>query len=305
MHKSVVLALASIAFFAGTLLNPYGIYLWNFVFDSAAILRPILSEWAPFNPLTNFSDHVDFMALVVITTIGVIISFRKMSKFSILMLVLAFLAAISMRRNIPLFAIVAGITATGAIGNSFGKEINNILTGCNKPFIILVLLSVAISSGLFFVKNNKNAPLQIVIPRDQFPIEAIEFLEKNKVEANAIVFFDWAEECIWKLFPRIRVFLDGRFKSAYSEKTINAYLSFIYATDNYLSAINDYPTDMVFVHINNPCTEFMRKQQGWQIIYQDHMAVIFVKRSSHKQLLHKIEMRNIYIPTGEEGNLFP
>lgn len=304
-HKSIILALSSMAFFAGSLINPYGISLWGFVFDSAAIMRPILSEWAPFNPITDFYDNVDFIALAVVTTIAVLISFRKTSVFALIVLVLSLLAAIGMRRNIPIFAIVAGITSSGAVGQAFGKSIDNIVNAFNKYVIILLMLSGAIISSLFFVKANKNAPMQITVPRDQFPIEAVEFLKRNEVKGNAIVFFDWAEECIWNLYPNIKVFLDGRFKSAYSESTITSYLSFIYAKENYLSAINDYPTDLVFAHINNPCTEIMRKQKDWQVIYQDQMAVIFVKRGTHKELLHKIQNKSVFIPTGKEVNIFP
>jgi len=215
------------------------------------------------------------------------------------------IAAVSMRRNIPLFAIAAGLVATGAIGNSFGKEIDNILAGFNRRIIIMLLTFATIFSAIFMIKNNYDEPLEIRVPRDQFPIEAVAFLEHNKVRANAIVFFDWAELCIWKLQPNCRVFLDGRFKSAYSEQAITTYLNFIYATGDNLAALNDYPTDLVFVHINNPCTAIMHKLDGWQAIYQDSMAVIFVKRSEHKDFIRKLILKQAYIPPNNLNNLFP
>ena len=304
-RTTLILGISSIAYFGGTLLNPYGISLWSFVFDSAAILRPILSEWAPFNPLVNFSDHVDFVVLVAITIIGMVISFRNCSGFGTLILILTLVAAFSMRRNIPLFAIVAGLVATESMGISFGSKIDNILKEFNKPLIIFLLLCATATSSLFMVKNNRGGPFQILVPREQFPIDAVAFLERNNIQANAIVFFDWAELCIWKLYPNCRVFLDGRFKSAYSEPAITAYLDFIYAKDNPLTALNNYPTDLVFTHINNPCTAIMRNQDGWEVIYKDNMAIIFAKRSAHEEFFKNLARKSAYVPDGSEDNLFP
>ena len=167
---TLLMSVASIAFFCGTLLNPYGINLWDFVFESAGIVRPILSEWAPFNPLTNFSDHVDFIVLVAITIISIAVSFRSCSGFGVLVLALSLIAAFGMRRNIPLFAIVTGIVSTGCIGKSFGNEIDNIFKKLNHHLVIILLLCSTAISALFFVNANRNHPLEIIIPRNQFPV---------------------------------------------------------------------------------------------------------------------------------------
>jgi hypothetical protein len=304
-RTTIITGVAVPAFFAGTLLNPYGIRLWNFVFESAAILRPILSEWAPFNPLTQFSDHVDFSVLALITLLAVLLSIRSCSAFGLTILILSLASAFAMRRNIPFFAIAAGLTAMGSLDKSFGSEIDNILSKMNRHAVIAMLIAAASISALFFIKANREAPLAIIIPRDRFPIEAVAFLKQNRVEANAIVFFDWAEQCIWQLNPQCRVFLDGRFKSAYSEDAITAYLDFIYTKGKYMAALNDYPTDLVFVHINNPCTAVMRKLEGWETVYQDSISVIFVKSSAHRTLLRNIAMKSAYLPREPLSNIFP
>jgi hypothetical protein len=269
---------AALAFFAGTLLNPYGIKLWNFVFESAAILRPILSEWAPFNPRTQFSDHIDFMALLVVTLIATASARRTFSPLGLTTLLLALASALLMRRNIPLFAIVAGLTAPKAIDQTIGNHIEGIVQKLDSRVPIAILSTLTMVAAGLFIHQNIKKPLDIKIPPDRFPAEAMAFMQENNIQANVITFFDWAEYSIWHLYPNCRQFLDGRFKSAYSEKTIRDYLDFIYGKN--LKAITDYPTDMVFVHVGNPCTQVMLKQPGWQIIYHDQMAVIFAKHTA-------------------------
>jgi len=302
---TLALALASAAFFVGTLLTPYGIRLWDFVFDSAAIVRPVLSEWAPIDPKSQFGIHVDFMALACITLFAVLASIRRCPKFGLLVLALSLIAAIVMRRNIPIFAIVAALVATRHVDETVGWQIEDIVDQLPKGLVVTLL---SLGTGiclLFFIRANRTDLLAIRIPRDQFPVEAMAFLERNSIEANALVFFDWAEYCIWHLHPNCRVFLDGRFRSAYSAETIRAYMNFIYGGADPLAALADYPTDLVFVHVNNPCTPIMRKLDGWELAYQDQMAAIFVKRSVHDALLRNLAMGSGYVPKGQEPNVFP
>jgi len=302
---TLILVLASVAFFAGTLLTPYGVHLWDFVFESGAIMRPVLSEWAPLNPKAQFGIHIDFMVLACLTLFAMLASFRRCSKFGLLVLALALIAAIGMRRNIPIFAIVAALVATRHVDETIGWQIEDIVDQLPKGLILTLLAMGAAVSLLFFVRANTEKPLAVRIPRDQFPIEAVAFLERNSVEANALVFFDWAEYCIWKLYPRCRVFLDGRFRSAYSEATIETYLNFIYAGPNAIEALEKYPTDLVFVHVNNPCTPIMRGLKDWELAYQDQMAAIFVKRPIHDEFLRRLAMKSGYIPDGPESDVFP
>jgi hypothetical protein len=297
-RPALLLALTTVAFFVGSLLTPYGISLWDFISQSAAIVRPILSEWGPFNPLIHFSDHIDFMVLACITFFCVLLSIRQASGFALLVLALSFVAAIVMRRNIPIFAIVALLVATPHVDKMLGWQLEDIVNKLPRQMIMAMLVAAALISGVFLVRTHRAAPLEIVVPRDQFPIEAMAFLERNAVHANALVFFDWAEYAIWKLHPECHVFLDGRFRSAYSKEAIEIYLNFIYAGKDPLAALRDYPTDLVFVHVDNPCTALMRERKAWVLCYQDSMAAIFVKRDAHVELLRKLAAKSAYLPGG-------
>lgn len=303
--NSAILAASAILFFAGTLLNPYGIKLWSFVFDSAAITRPILSEWAPFNPIAQAADHTDFIILTFFTLIAIALSFRTCNSLNLIVIGLALAAAFAMRRNIPTFAIVAGIAAPSALGHAFGKQLDSFKNKMQPTFLLILLAVIAAVPALFFINRNLSKRMQIVVDRRDFPVDAINFLKANHISANAIVFFDWAEQSIWQLYPGIRVFMDGRFRSAYSQNTITDYLDFIYAGSQFNNALEDYPTDMVFTHIGNPCTKTMLNQKGWTAIYRDNIAVIFVKNSVHTELLQKLRAGMLKLPPQVKAPTFP
>lgn len=304
LRDGCILSTSALLFFGGTLLTPYGLHLWSFVFESASLSRPVLSEWAPLG-LEHMGLHIDFIALACITTFALVASFRRSTPLGVVIFLLALIAAIAMRRNIPLFAIVAALVATRHVDATMGWRIDEIVNKLPKKMVLFLMLTIAAASCVFFVRANLDGPLSIRVPRDQFPIEAVAFLERNVVEANAFVFFDWAEYCIWKLHPRCHVFLDGRFRSAYSETTIKDYLDFLYTRTESRNALNSYPTDLVFVHVNNPCTAIMRTLEDWELAYQDQMAAIFVKRNVHNALLQKLNAKTAYIPSEPVDNRFP
>ena len=275
---------ATLLFFAGSLINPYGIRLWDFVFQSASITRTILSEWAPFNPMSNFSDHIDFIALVLLTLPAILIARKEISGFGLILLLLTLAAAFGMRRNIPLFAITAGLTAGAAVSKLYGRDLDNLAAKLPRRLLIILLAAAALLPATVWINHNRQAPLAIRISPEEFPVNAIEFLRANRIKANAIIFFDWAEYAIWHLYPDCKVFMDGRFRSAYSRQAIDDYINFIYAGKNFSKALTNYPTNLVLAHTGNPCAARMRQMPGWKLIYEDKLAVIFAKDSLLKTL---------------------
>lgn len=294
-------AAALLVFIVASLVNPYGLRLWAFIFESGASMRPYLSEWAPFHPVRDFFSHVDFMALAALTLLGVWISPRPKDPCRIGLLILAFLAALGLRRNIPFFAIVAALTAGEHIDAAFGIGVDRIVGRLPKRILgglLVVFIPVSLGYTVFF---NKAAPLQIEVPRHKYPVETMAFMKANAIRGNALVFFDWAELCIWHLHPNVKVFLDGRFRSAYTLPTIEAYLGFLYMHGNWEDALENYPTDIVLIHRGNPAYEEMTQRPGWVEIYRSNIAALFLKADVHADVI----AAPVQPPPGPALTLFP
>ncbi len=88
----------------------------------------------------------------------------------------------------------------------------------------------------------------LVRQKNTFPPEAIAFMKTHSIAGNMLAFWDWAEYCIWHLHPKCKVFMDGRFRSAYSLRAIDDYLCFLNNTEQWEVALTDYDTDIVFFH---------------------------------------------------------
>jgi hypothetical protein len=136
-------------------------------------------------------------------------------------------------------------------------------------------------------------------------VDVVELMQRNNVQGNALIFFDWAEQCIWQLYPRCRVFLDGRFESAYSGATIDDYFNFLYRDGDWKRALGNYDTDIVLIHRGNPAYAAMAALPDWSLICQTEVAALFVKTARHADLVARARAGTLAIPPGRNHAYFP
>jgi len=279
---SRVLLAGALALVAASLVNPYGWRLWTFISQSAVRPRPYLSEWAMFHPLRDLHDHIDFVVLALLTLFAFCFSRARKDPAWTGLLVLSFLGSILMRRNIPLFAITAGFAAPPHLEKAAGNTVSRLFGKLPTAIIAVVLVFFVLVSGYYTARFDKTSALKIEIPAGKFPVSAVRFMQTNNISGNALVFFDWAEYCIWHLYPSCRVFLDGRFRSAYSAQTIDDYFNFLYAREGWQNALSEYDTDMVLIHRENPAHSRMLELGGWRLVFEDELCSLFLRSDRHR-----------------------
>lgn len=290
-HRGVraKLALTALLSAAATWLTPYGTDLWRFVAYSATIHRPYLSEWAPLWKAGSIADHLDFLGLGAVTGLAVVLSRDRRRLDHVVWLGGFFVAGVLMRRNIPLFALVAGFLSGPYLERVWGRHLQKIL----QPFFMSLVVPVFLVgwvglSAVATVAGRKTNPLRIELRPGEFPVEAVRMLREGQVQGHALVFFDWGEYVIWHLYPQVRVFLDGRLCCAYSKRVIRQYLEFLYGGPAWKEALDCYPTDIVLIHPRNPAYGRMRGQTDWVLVYQNGHSALFLKPSVHADALRRL-----------------
>ena len=288
-----------------TFINPYGARLWEFMFQSAAKMRPYLSEWGPFNPAEHFYDHVDFIGLVVLSSVALVFTRAPRGVCWPLVLVLWLAAGLSMRRNIPLFAITTGFVVAPHLERVAGGPLRRLVRQTPRWLLALVMAVFMLGSGWAGWTKDKADPLEIEIDQTRFPTAVIQFMKANNVSGNALIFFDWAEYAIWHLHPACHVFLDGRYRSAYGLQSIEDYFNFLYLGPDWTRAIDNYPTDLVVIHRGNPVYARLREREDWVEIYRDAIAALFVKAERQAALVGAVEAGTATLPPVIETAYFP
>jgi hypothetical protein len=293
-----VLLLSAVLMVLGSFINPYGPRLWEFIFQSAGKVRPYLSEWAMFHPVRHFYSHVDFMVLALVSVAAVCFTRRRRDPVRLAVLATALVAAVSMRRNIPLFAITAGFIVPAHLYSVAGRSVSRLHAAAPRPALAAALAAFALLNLVSAARFNKTDPLAFEVPSHKYAVRAIEFMDEHDIGGNALVFFDWAEYCIWHRYPDTRVFLDGRFRSAYSTEVIDTYFRFLYRAEGWQRALERYPTDIVLLHRGNPVYTAMQTRDGWHEVLVTDTTALFLKEAAHAETLRRLGQPPILRPDG-------
>jgi hypothetical protein len=262
------------------LANPYGFELIRWLVGSVLWLRPEISEW---NPASPGWDHAAFFFCVALAALAFVFSRRHRQLWEIAVIIL--LAAMALRsvRNTPLFCIAALAFVPPHLAgvldrfrNQFRRltELGRHPAGQKISATLLLLASAGMAVATLTL--HKQHAWTMEVPRPQYPVTAVEFIQQHELHGNLLVFFDWGEMCLWEL-PDSRVSIDGRLDTCYPLEVITAHWKFYNAElfDN--AALDVNRADFALLPSKLAGALTLAKQYGWQAVYFDNLAVVLVK----------------------------
>lgn len=264
------------------LINPYGFALIRWTISGVIWLhhRPELEEWHP----TELNwDHAAFFILMVLAFAGFALSRRPRALWE--MAVCAGLAFFALRsaRNTPLFAIAALAFVPPHLAdvlvryrNSFGRipEISRHPLARRGLAVLLALTTAGIVMSTFTL--HKEHPLTIEVPKDEYPVSAIQFMQQHDLRGNLLDFFDWGEMCLWEL-PHCAPSLDGRWETCYPRDLIPEHWKFYNGEPVDKKILDIDKADLALLPVNLAGAAKLAKERGWTAVYFDGLAVVLVR----------------------------
>jgi hypothetical protein len=298
-------ALSALALLA----NPYGFELIRWLVGSVLWLRPQISEW---NPAPFDWNHATFFICILLAAIAVSLSRKRWQFWEIVVLVL--LAALALRsiRNTPLFCIAALALVPSHLADvldRFRDHFQRFLEVGRHPFgrkVMATLLPLAAAGSIAVAFTlHKERAWTMEVPRNEYPVAAVDFIQQHELRGNLLVYFDWGEMCLWEL-PDSRVSIDGRLDTCYPPEVIGAQWAFY----------NDEPFDRAALDLNRADFALLpsklagslalAKHDGWQTVYFDNLAVVLVKDPNQFPKLAGVKMPVEGDPNATKGRVaFP
>jgi hypothetical protein len=264
----------------GTLVNPYGPKLLIFLLGTATVPRPDISEW---NPVSYASlDGGAYIVLLTFYLGGLIFSARERSPTLVILFLCSAILPIIARRHTPLFGLTAVVLVADHAGDVWKRWLSRInssevsqkrlvkfsITGLNVGVaLVLVIASI----------GNLECPR---LTKGYYPVRAVHLLKHSGVAGNLAVHFDWGEYALWHLSPNIKVSVDGRRETVYSEEIYRQNLNFMSGRSEWNKILEAYPTEMVLISKKFPVFNLMKLKPGWELIYEDPVSALFVKEGS-------------------------
>jgi len=258
------------------LVNPYGFELITFLLKTATVPRPEISDW---QPMKLFSVYGVLYGLTFgISVLGLVFSPNKRKPVPILVFAVTMLLPWVALRLLPMFSITAIVLISEYVSSALNKggPSKNLSKGTTIFFGILGIAGIIALILLSFTKNL----WQIKVFSGFYPDTAISLIKQSKVSGNLATDFNWGEYIIWHLGPEVKISIDGRRETVYSEREYQQYLDFEYGTGDWDEIIESNWTDMVLIRMNTTSYNLMKLKPGWLLIFDDDNSALFVNEES-------------------------
>lgn len=137
-----------------------------------------------------------------------------------------------------------------------------------------------------------------------YPFRAIGLLKQSNISGNMAIFFDWGEYALWHLSPQIKVSLDGRRETVYSDDIYRENFEFMQGGGDWDALLRKHATHLALVSKKFPVFNLMKLKPGWLLIYEDPLSGLFIQRGS-SLIEHLQQTESPNLPYDGAGLCFP
>ena len=294
---AIVLAtLANPNFLTGAL---YPLHVFNeYGYNVAENKSPFFLE--KFGPSTAITLFKISLWVVVLNFLLVIKSWRS-KVFEILTAAFLVYAGVKMQRNFSIYALgllpivainfIEGVQRLPWFPRSISARVKIIRSAISATLIGLLLLMIFnVLSGRYYDGNESRLSFGLHIPKGAQG--AVDFLEENGISGPMFNNFDVGSFLAWKLYPKERVFVDGR-PEAYPVKFFQeVYIPMQENADTWAAKAKEYNINyVIFDHRDQTpwASTFLKRMttnSDWPIVFVDDRTIIFLKNDqANKDLM--------------------
>jgi hypothetical protein len=265
-RRSLVMLGLGVACFAASVLNPYGLDYWRYLAEALFLSRPDIVEWRAV-ALRDF--HIIGGALLAVFLAA---QERPRSVHLLALLGAGGAALLHVR-----FAPFLGMAMVLAIPRSLEAVFESRRTVIALPAMVMALGLSLVGGAASFL--HRDPTLELRVPSDRFPIEAVERL-KGEREGNVAVFFDWGEYVLYHLHPSHLVSIDGRYETVYPESVVRANLDFTRGAAASASFLDDVGATYALYPRDTGAARLLAEADGWDLLTGSDLFVLYRRKGS-------------------------
>jgi hypothetical protein len=250
---------------AVTLINPYGLRFWAYLAPALTQHRAHVAEWGPM-PVWGWDLFTGFRVFFVIAVCIIAGGRLRLVGRSLrtllpglLLVVLTAGAACLHRRHAPFFGIAAAAILPPFLDALWtrrptakkkgpARPRRMILPGLRSPSAVACLALYIAVASLVFARILPRASFRVDAPMGQYPVRQCDILDRAAATGNAVIPFEWGSYVAWRLYPRVKVSMDGRYEETYPQSTFDMNFRFYArAGADWSAVIRRYHVDFVFL----------------------------------------------------------
>ncbi len=264
------------------LANPYGWKIYALFFEIRGHVG-FVGEWKSFGVGTY---QFWLVTAVVIAALVGILRARPANRFDLLRLfVLGTLSFQSSR---------SGVVMAIFLAPSFGRWYGPALAA-RGPLVrrAAAVILVGFVVCLMGVRIRNGRTLRFEVDHEHLPMAAVRFIQGHGLRGPIFNDYDFGGYLLWKAWPEIPVFVDGRIE-VYQGKVLDDYLLVSNARPGWEDVVRRYRVAFFLIRPERELAGALLTSGGWDLVYFDYNSVIFVR----KDLFPEVRRLTIISPFG-------
>ena len=259
-----------------TTINPYGLKFWDCLLKALTLHRDSIAEWQAM-PFFGQDPYLGFRILFAIVIFILILGRKgfkgKKSVTQLVVLAITAFIAIKHRRHAPFF----GLAALAFLGPY--------LEACaaRLKLRITALIAVAAYTLIAILVAISILPLvtfQVLAPVGFYPVREADILMYSKAEGNLAVPLRWGNYAMWRLYPRIKISMCGRYEAMYPQSTFDMNHDFFFKNgDNWDRMTKLCKVDYIMLELNNTALKPEDLNAlGFENIWSSRYSALYVRK---------------------------
>jgi hypothetical protein len=266
-HALLVAALCALV----TLLTPYHVLLYRQIFDYIGGQTGIFQNISELHPMF-FRSPGDWLVLLLTLSAAFALGWRqKWALYHTILLAMAAFWAFRAHRDVWALGIVA-LSIIGETARTFGSAK---AVAMSKGQIMLCTAIVAAALGFTaYARRISEDNLEAVV-RQVYPVAAVNYINQHRLAGPLYNDYDWGGFLIWRL-PNIPVVMDGRV-NLYGDAKFERSLKTWQGGTGWEADPDLMKANLVIAQKGRELTSLLRTNPRYKIVYEDPVAVVFVR----------------------------
>ena len=268
---------------AASLVNPYGWKLHQHVFAylSNRFLMNHIQEFQ--SPDFHGWAQKCFLALILIAVVALAMSGRKLRASELMVVLFSVYSGCYAARSIPvasilLVMIVGPLICAGSASGALGRItlLQSSLRGHIWTAIAAIFaLVVALHGG----RSGSSQLMSAHFDPKRMPVTAVDYIQQHGLPGPVLTADFWGGYFVYRLYPQMQVVVDDR-HDLYGETFFKSYLRMYRGEQGWQEFLREHPAGCVMFPRNAAITNLLLEDPDWKPLYEDEVAVVFVRLRS-------------------------
>jgi hypothetical protein len=279
------LAIVTVICIAVVPLNPYGMQMYRYPFDTlhSRAMLSYIGEWL--SPDFHQPRYLPTLFLMLATLILPALSPRRLRPRELLLLSVTTYAALRSVRHIPIYVLVAVPLVSGMIEACLRAKGQTALLDfprnqLTRPKMIANAILVAGFLAFTVARFHYVVVDQPQTEAKEFPAAAASFLMTSRPRGPLLNHYNWGGYFIWKLFPVYKVYIDGR-ADLYGDAFMDQFAASYYLKGkSWKTPLSEWGIRTVVLPPDAALTLALRRMPEWKEVFADSQAVVLTQAGS-------------------------